>query len=102
MFRAPARDGRVELATSAATHAVLPVVATDAGRRLQVDAGLRSHRRRFGDPAGFWLPECAYEPGLDGLLGEFGFDWFVTDQSSHEEPLDAAGAGGRAGRPGRR
>jgi 1,4-alpha-glucan branching enzyme len=89
IFRGPAREGRVELATSAATHAVLPLVATDAGRRLQLDAGLRSHRRRFGDPAGFWLPECAYEPGLDGLLGEFGLDWFVTDQSSHEEPLEA-------------
>ena len=31
---------------SAATHAVLPRLATQAGRRLQVDAGLRS--RRFG------------------------------------------------------
>ena len=31
--------------------------------RLQLDAGLRSHRRRFGWDGGFWLPECAYAPG---------------------------------------
>jgi 1,4-alpha-glucan branching enzyme len=79
----------VELVASAATHAILPLVATDAGRRLQVDAGLRSHRRRFGPPAGFWLPECAYEPGLDRLLAEHGIGFFCTDQSAHEPP-DAA------------
>ena len=45
---------------SAATHAVLPKLATREGRRLQIDAGLRSHRRRFGHADGFWLPECAY------------------------------------------
>ncbi len=74
----------MELVASAATHAVLPLVATDAGRRLQVDTGLRSHRRRFGAPAGFWLPECAYEPGLDQLLAEHGIGFFCTDQSAHE------------------
>ena len=51
---------------SAATHAVLPKLATLRGRRLQVDAGLRSHQRRFGEPAGFWLPECAYVNGPRG------------------------------------
>jgi len=88
-FRRAGAEGRVELVASAATHAVLPLVATDAGRRLQVDAGLRSHRRRFGPPAGFWLPECAYEPGLDRLLAEHGIGFFCTDQSAHEPP-DAA------------
>ena len=44
----------------------LPKLATIAGRRLQIDAGLRSHERRFGLGAeGFWLPECAYAPGLE-------------------------------------
>ena len=32
--------------TSAATHAVLPLLATDAGVRLQVDGGVAAHRRR--------------------------------------------------------
>jgi 1,4-alpha-glucan branching enzyme len=48
--------------TSAATHAVLPLLATDAGIALQVRTGVESHRRRFGEPSGFWLPECAHAP----------------------------------------
>ena len=39
--------------------------------------------------AGFWLPECAYEPGLERLLAEHGLGFFCTDQSAHEPP-DAA------------
>jgi 1,4-alpha-glucan branching enzyme len=59
--------------TSAATHAVLPLLATDAGVRLQVGAGISAHRARFGDwRGGFWLPECAHEPWLDPLLEEAG------------------------------
>jgi 1,4-alpha-glucan branching enzyme len=88
-FAAAQREGRVELMASTATHAVLPLVATDPGRRLQIDAGLRSHRRRFGASAGLWLPECAYSPGLDRLLAERGVERFCVDQSAHEEPLAA-------------
>jgi 1,4-alpha-glucan branching enzyme len=59
--------------TSAATHAVLPLLATDAGVALQVETGVASHRRRFGDWAGgFWLPECAHAGWLDALLEEAG------------------------------
>ena len=89
LFAAPADEGRVELLASAATHAVLPLLATAAGRRLQIDAGLRSHRRRFGEPRGFWLPECAYEPGLERLLAEQSVGYFCTDQSATEPPLAA-------------
>jgi len=89
IFAGPSREGRVELVPSAATHAVLPLLATLAGRRLQVDAGLRSHRRRFGAAEGFWFPECAYEPGQEFLLAERGRRWFVTDQSAHEPPAAA-------------
>jgi 1,4-alpha-glucan branching enzyme len=60
--------------TSSATHAVLPLLASDAGTRAQVHAGVRSHRRRFGDDwrGGFWLPECAYAPWLLPILREAG------------------------------
>ncbi|MEO8091993.1 MAG: 1,4-alpha-glucan branching protein domain-containing protein [bacterium] len=89
IFREPADSGRVELMASAASHAVLPLVATLAGRRLQLDAGLRSHRRRFGGAAGFWLPECAYEPGLEALLAERSLRYFCSDQSAHQDDLAA-------------
>jgi 1,4-alpha-glucan branching enzyme len=88
-FRDAVADGRVALASSAATHAVLPMLATRQGRRLQVDTGIRSHRRRFGWDGGFWLPECAYAPGLERDLAESGVSWFCVDQSSHAGPLEA-------------
>jgi 1,4-alpha-glucan branching enzyme len=88
-FRRAAEEGRVALAASAATHSVLPLIATDAGVRLQLDAGIRSHRRRFGWEGGLWLPECAYRPGLEWLLAEQRVRWFCVDQSAHQEGLEA-------------
>src|SRR3954467_11057347 len=73
----------VELWTSAATHAVLPLVATDAGLRLQLATGIESHERRFGSfGGGFWLPECAYEPGLERELADQGVRAFCVDQTA--------------------
>jgi 1,4-alpha-glucan branching enzyme len=83
-FQEAQERGRIALMASAATHAVLPKLATLAGRRLQVDAGLRSHERRFGETAGFWLPECAYVPGLEDVLAERGIAYTCLDQSSLE------------------
>ncbi len=83
-FQDAQAKGRIALMSSAATHAVLPKLATLAGRRLQVDAGLRSHERRFGETAGFWLPECAYAGGLESVLAERGLAYTCLDQSSHE------------------
>ena len=88
-FQRAAAEGRIALAASAATHAVLPLLATRPGLRLQLDAGVRSHRRRFGWDGGFWLPECAYVPGLEWRLAEHGVEWFCVDQSAHAEPLEA-------------
>jgi 1,4-alpha-glucan branching enzyme len=66
--------GRHAQWTSSATHAVLPLLATDAGVRAQVQSGVDSHRRRFGEGwrGGFWLPECAHAPYLEPLLEEAG------------------------------
>ncbi len=89
-FQAAVEEGRIALATSAATHAVLPLLASRAGLRLQLDAGIRSHRRRFGWDGGFWLPECAYAPGLEWRLAEHGVRWFCVDRSlRQEDPLEA-------------
>ncbi len=55
--------------TSAATHAVLPLLASDSAISLQVQTGAAAHRSRFGGwRGGFWLPECAYAPWLDEPL----------------------------------
>ena len=74
------RFGRTSRWTSAATHAVLPLLATDAGVRLQVETGIAAHRRRFGAwHGGFWLPECAHAPWLDALLEEAGVHFTCVD-----------------------
>jgi 1,4-alpha-glucan branching enzyme len=89
-FQDAVAEGRIALASSAATHAVLPLLATRAGLRLQLDTGIRSHRRRFGWDGGFWLPECAYVPRLERRLDEHEVRWFCVDQSAHgEDSLDA-------------
>jgi 1,4-alpha-glucan branching enzyme len=60
--------------TSAATHAVLPLLATEAALREQVGSGMRSHLRRFGAgwQGGFWLPECGHDPSIEQTLVEAG------------------------------
>ncbi len=40
---------------------------------LAVTEGLRAHTAQCGSPpAGLWLPECGWEPGMDALLAEAG------------------------------
>jgi 1,4-alpha-glucan branching enzyme len=69
----PARLAAHATWTSAATHAVLPLLATAGGVRLQLESGIAAHRARSGDwHGGLWLPECAHTPWLDPLLEEAG------------------------------
>jgi 1,4-alpha-glucan branching enzyme len=83
LIRAFAELERVELWTSAATHALLPMLATDAGLRLQLATGTASHLRRFGEwGGGFWLPECAYSPALERDLADHGVRAFCVDQTA--------------------
>ncbi len=68
-----ARSGATSSWTSSATHAILPLLATDTGIALQLQTGIESHRRRFGGwDGGLWLPECAYAPWLDPALERAG------------------------------
>ena len=44
--------------------------------------GTASHLHRFGHwGGGFWLPECAYEPGLERELADEGVRAFCVDQT---------------------
>lgn len=73
--------GVLEIIASAATHGLLPLLAqSPEAVRAQVLIGCDAYRDTFGtDPAGFWLPECAYAPGLDRVLQEANIRWFVLD-----------------------
>ncbi len=61
--------------TSAATHAILPLLATDRGLDLQIRTGIAAHRQRFsGWSGGFWLPECAHASWLGPALRRAGVE----------------------------
>src|ERR1051326_2721773 len=63
--------GRLEILTSAATHAFLPLLdPVPQSVRAQVAAGASVTRRFFGAAKGIWLPECAYHPGVETFLKE--------------------------------
>ncbi len=80
-FRRLEDDGILEIATCAATHAVLPLLAGDPpSLRAQILVARDFHRDCFGrDPRGLWLPECAFEEGIDEVLQEANVRWFVTE-----------------------
>jgi len=62
-FAQAARRGSVELLTSAATHAYLPLLYEDSSVNGQLRAGIATSERVLGmRPRGVWLPECAYRP----------------------------------------
>ena len=68
---------------------MLPLLATEQGVRLQVATGIDAHRARFGAwSGGFWLPECAYRPGLEEPLAAAGVRAFCVDQTGRGDPLD--------------
>jgi len=79
-FRGLQELGKLEIITSAATHAFLPLVQTEAAVRAQLLTAVRLHEQHFGRrPRGIWLPECGYAPGLDELLKSCGFQFFFVD-----------------------
>jgi 1,4-alpha-glucan branching enzyme len=81
VFAEHAAGGRLDLLTTSATHAVLPLhLESPAWARAQIDVGVAEHRRHFGrSPDGFWLPECAYDPRLDEPLRRAGIRHVVVD-----------------------
>src|SRR4051812_33669544 len=66
-------SGHLEIATSSATHAYLPLLGRESAVSAQLKTGARAHRRAFHvDPKAIWLPECGYRPGVEEHLTELG------------------------------
>jgi len=71
-------QGYLEIITTCATHGYLPLILTDESRRAQVRIALGLFQEVFGRlPAGIWLPECGYTPGIENILREQGIQYFV-------------------------
>src|SRR5882762_5220827 len=78
-FRQLRETGALEIIACAATHALLPLHSREA-MRAQVLIGRDAYVDVFDvDPSGFWLPECAYAPGLESILQEANLRWFILD-----------------------
>jgi 1,4-alpha-glucan branching enzyme len=80
-FSELAESGTVEIITSCATHAYLPAhMSEPAVVRAQISLAARSFVRHFGKrPAGIWLPECGYAPGMDAYVSEAGIGYFFLE-----------------------
>jgi 1,4-alpha-glucan branching enzyme len=78
--------GVIELITTSATHALLPLFASHPKAvRAQVAAGIGYFEEIFGfRPRGMWLPECGYFAGLDELLAKEGVRFFVVESHGIE------------------
>ncbi|HTL48835.1 MAG TPA: 1,4-alpha-glucan branching protein domain-containing protein [Verrucomicrobiae bacterium] len=73
--------GLLEIITCSATHAFLPLNhRTGASVRAQISTAVRQYEDVMGRrPAGIWLPECGYYPGVDSFLKEEGIRYFLVD-----------------------
>lgn len=80
-FRQLFNTGKVELITTCATHGYLPLLGLQQEPvRAQIAVGIELFEQNFGRrPKGMWLPECAYKPGHDEILKDYGIRYFFTD-----------------------
>lgn len=78
--------GAVELITTSATHALLPLLAPQPKAvAAQIVTGMDYFENIFGfRPEGIWLPECGYYPGLDEVLYKERIRFFVLESHGIE------------------
>jgi 1,4-alpha-glucan branching enzyme len=102
-FAAHAERGAVEVLTSNATHAYMPLLLEDSSIRAQVRAGLASSERVLGfRPRGMWLPENGFRPvgpwsppipwgksgtrpGIDDLVADEGIGHYFVEHHLVEQ-----------------
>lgn len=92
-------SGYLEICTSAATHAYLPLLERDSSIYGQLKTGVQTYKRHFGRaPRSIWLPECGYrpafyvtgdkgpyiKPGLESFLAEVGITCFFAETHTVE------------------
>ncbi|HHX87197.1 MAG TPA: DUF1957 domain-containing protein, partial [Firmicutes bacterium] len=73
-FRRLAEEGCLEIIATASTHGYLPLLEVQPESvYAQVANAVYYYAELFGEsPRGIWLPECAYNHGLDVILGDLG------------------------------
>ena len=105
-FKTLQDEGYVEMLTSAATHAYLPLLGRDSSLCGQLKTGVKTYERHFGrSPRAIWLPECgyrpafytsksqkSYKPGIEHFLADAGIELFFSETHMVEggEPVGKA------------
>lgn len=80
------KKGCLELITTAATHALLPLYqSTPESIMAQIQIGRDLFQEKTGlSPEGIWLPECGYCEGLEKYIKKAGYEYCFLDSSSVE------------------
>lgn len=80
-FRKFQNFGKIEIITSCATHGYMPFMdIRPASAKAQVSLGVDTYKSVFGKaPKGIWFPECAYQPGQEKILTQFGIKYFFVE-----------------------
>ncbi|MEN6363951.1 MAG: 1,4-alpha-glucan branching protein domain-containing protein [Rectinema sp.] len=74
------KRGRIEVLTTGATHAFLPLYRDQPEAvAAQIETAIVAHRAAFGKhPAGFWLPQLGWYPGLGEILHSYNLKYTVA------------------------
>ncbi|MDD2297195.1 MAG: DUF1957 domain-containing protein [Sphaerochaetaceae bacterium] len=91
-FRDLEESGHIDLITTSATHAFLPLFSQYPSTvGAQIELAVQSHINHFKcRPKGFWVPECGYFPGLEDYLKDEELAFFQLSAQAlvlAEEPV---------------
>jgi predicted glycosyl hydrolase (DUF1957 family) len=86
------RGGRIELIPGAGCNGLLTLLGAERTVGAHIRLAVEHFRERFGiQPAGMWLPEAAYRPGLERHLANLGMTYTLVSKEAVE--LSASGPG---------
>jgi 1,4-alpha-glucan branching enzyme len=73
--------GKIEIITCGATHGMMPLMNVNRNAvNAQIETAVKNYQKHFGcSPKGIWNAECAYYPGLEGALKQWGIKYFFVD-----------------------
>jgi 1,4-alpha-glucan branching enzyme len=75
------KKGRIEIISTAATHAFLPFyTAYPEAIQAQLETAIFIYKANFGKyPQGFWLPELGWKMELDSWLREYNISYTIVE-----------------------
>ncbi len=83
-FGALLNSNKIDIITTAVTHAYLPALMTEpTAAKVQIGSAAEHFSSTFGkNLTGIWLPECGFMPGIDSLIKDSGVGFFFLESHS--------------------